>query len=93
MRVTRRIVVTGRVQGVWYRGWTLQQAQAIGLGGWVSNCLDGSVEIVAAGPEHGLAELIARCRRGPPAARVDQVSVEDYDGNVADKFVVDPSRK
>lgn len=93
MRVRRRIVVTGRVQGVWYRGWTEQQAQAIGLGGWVRNRQDGSVEIVVAGPEQSVAELIARCRQGPPAARVDQVSVEDYDGDVADNFVVDPSRK
>jgi acylphosphatase len=93
VRVIRRIVVKGRVQGVWYRGWTQQQARAIGLDGWVRNRGDGSVEIVVAGSEQGVTDLIARCHQGPPAARVDQVSVEDYDGDVADNFAIDPSRK
>ena len=73
----RRLIVTGRVQGVWYRGWTVDQARALGLDGWVRNRRDGSVEIFVAGPEHAVAELIRRCHEGPPAARVERVAVEE----------------
>ena len=51
MFVTRRLAVHGRVQGVFYRGWTVDAAPALGLDGWVRNRRDGSVEILAAGPE------------------------------------------
>ena len=75
--MNRRIVVTGRVQGVWFRGWTVDQARALGLNGWVRNRCDGSVEILADGPEDAVVELIRRCHEGPPAARVDRIAVED----------------
>lgn len=77
--MSRRLIVTGRVQGVWFRGWTVDQAGALGLDGWVRNRSDGSVEILASGPEAALAELVRRCRRGPPAARVERVEVEESD--------------
>jgi acylphosphatase len=75
--MVRRLVVTGRVQGVWYRGWTVEQALALGLDGWVRNRRDGSVEILASGPDAALAELVRRCHLGPAAARVDRVDVEE----------------
>ena len=75
----RRLVVHGRVQGVWFRGWTVDQARALGLDGWVRNRRDGSVEILASGPDQAVATLIDRCREGPPAARVERVDVEDSD--------------
>lgn len=77
--MTRRIHVHGRVQGVWYRGWTVDAARALGLAGWVRNRRDGSVEILADGPEAALDALVAQCRRGPPAARVARVEAEASD--------------
>ena len=77
--MTRRIHVTGRVQGVWFRGWTVDQARDLGLNGWVRNRRDGNVEILAEGSEEAIAELIRRCREGPSAARVDRVEVEEAD--------------
>lgn len=72
----RRIVVTGVVQGVGYRWNTVQQAQLLGLLGWVRNRRDGSVEAVAQGSSEMLVTLIAWLRIGPAGARVDHVHVE-----------------
>lgn len=72
-----RIRVTGRVQGVWYRGWTEAEAKARGLAGWIRNCRDGSVEAVMHGPAADVAAMLDAMRRGPPAARVDTLEVED----------------
>ena len=73
---TVRLRITGRVQGVWYRGWTVETATALGLDGWVRNRSDGSVEVLAAGEAAAIERLIAACHEGPPAARVDAVRVE-----------------
>jgi acylphosphatase len=89
--VSRRIRVTGRVQGVWYRGWTVDQARSLGLSGWVRNRRDGSVEILADGPEDELAELVRRCHEGPPAARVERVEVEESDEAVPAGFAGRPT--
>ena len=70
-----RLKITGRVQGVYYRAATLQQAQNIGLTGWVMNCPDGSVEAIAEGAKPKLEEFISWCQRGPSDARVTQVEV------------------
>ena len=86
-RVARRIHVKGKVQGVFFRAWTVEQALALGLDGWVRNRHDGSVEAVAAGPADKVEELIARCRQGSPASRVDAVHVEETLGVVAAGFV------
>jgi acylphosphatase len=68
-----RLRVHGRVQGVWYRGWAVDQARALALDGWVRNRSDGTVEAVVRGPETAVREMVRRCRRGPPAARVTDV--------------------
>ena len=68
-----RVEIRGRVQGVWYRGWTVDQAMARGLRGWVRNRRDGSVEALFIGPKSKVDEMIEACREGPPAARVDSV--------------------
>jgi acylphosphatase len=68
--------ITGRVQGVWFRAWTVEQARRRGLAGWVRNRTDGSVEALFAGPREKVEEMIADCRNGPPGARVDRVDRE-----------------
>ena len=72
----RRIVVTGGVQGVGYRWNMVQQAQRLGLVGWVRNRRDGSVEAVAFGSNEAVAALIAWARNGPAGAKVKHVHVE-----------------
>lgn len=71
-----RAHITGRVQGVWYRGWTVETATGLGLSGWVRNRADGSVEAVFAGPAAAVDRMLAACRQGPPAARVDHIADE-----------------
>jgi acylphosphatase len=71
--VIRQVVIRGTVQGVGFRYWTRRTATARGLEGWVRNRGRDSVEAVFAGPEQAVADMIALCRRGPDAARVDSV--------------------
>ncbi len=68
-----RAVIRGRVQGVFFRGWTHDQASRLGLAGWVRNRRDGSVEALFAGPTVTVNEMLRLCRQGPPAAIVDAV--------------------
>ena len=68
--------VSGRVQGVYFRGFTRSQARALGLTGWVCNERDGSVRLEAEGPRAALEALLAAVRRGPARARVDHVVVD-----------------
>ena len=72
-----RLRITGRVQGVGYRAWVADEADARALEGWVRNCRDGSVEALFAGPAHIVAEMIAACQRGPSLARVKAVQEDD----------------
>lgn len=67
------MLIEGRVQGVWFRGWMIQEATKRGLAGWVRNRRDGSVEALLAGPGTALDEMIDAYWRGPPAARVTAV--------------------
>jgi acylphosphatase len=71
-----RVKISGRVQGVYFRASALQQAQKLGLTGWVMNCSDGSVEALAEGARAKLDELIAWCRLGPSGARVTNVDIK-----------------
>lgn len=73
-----RVIVSGRVQGVFFRESTRRKAVELGLCGWVRNLPDQSVEWVAEGDHSGLQALIQWCRAGgPPMARVDRVDVLD----------------
>lgn len=76
-RATVRVVISGRVQGVWYRGWTVREASAAGLDGWVRNRSDGTVEAVFSGPAGQVDAMIEACRKGPPAAQVS--GIESFD--------------
>jgi acylphosphatase len=68
--------VYGRVQGVSFRFYTRDTASALGLTGWVANCYDGSVEVVAEGPRAKLDGLLEYLHQGPPMARVDRVQYD-----------------
>lgn len=71
-----RIQIFGRVQGVWYRGWTVEQAAARNLSGWVRNRSDGSVEGILAGAAAQVDDMVAACWHGPAAAQVSDIVVE-----------------
>lgn len=71
--VTLLCRVSGRVQGVWFRGWTQEQAVALGLAGWVRNEADGSVAALISGPEDAVERMLGALHDGPLAARVDRV--------------------
>jgi acylphosphatase len=71
--------IEGRVQGVWYRGWTVQEAMSRRLSGWVRNRTDGSVEAVFAGPPDEVDEMILACHDGPPSAHVTKVTFKPTD--------------
>ena len=70
-------IVSGRVQGVSYRASTVDEARRLGLVGWVKNRSDGTVELEAEGSDDQIAALLAWCKAGPPAARVDDVAVSE----------------
>ena len=78
-KVARHVIITGRVQGVFFRAWTCDEAETIGVNGWVRNCSDGSVEAHAEGDAEAVEELISLMRKGPPGALVHDVEVEITD--------------
>lgn len=75
--ITRRYRVHGRVQGVFFRASARTAARASGLTGWVRNCADGAVEVEATGTVEAQQELEAWLWRGPPAAQVSKIAIED----------------
>lgn len=83
-----RCVVAGRVQGVYYRAATADEAARLQLDGWVKNLADGRVEVVAAGDAAAIAALARWLWSGPPAARVSAVHVEEWTEAVPRGFAV-----
>ncbi|PJE80702.1 Acylphosphatase [invertebrate metagenome] len=75
--VSRKILVSGRVQGVGFRWSTQQKAQALQLSGYAKNLMDGRVEVLACGSEKAVSNLIAWLRHGPSTARVDGLVIND----------------
>ncbi len=90
-RKCRRVVISGRVQGVWFRGWTIETARALGLDGWVRNRRDGTVEAVFEGAAAAVDEMLRACERGPPFASVLAVEVFDHAEAVQPGFTTRPS--
>lgn len=84
------VVISGRVQGVFYRGWTEERAARLGIAGWVRNRSDGTVEAVFSGPVAAVDRLLVECRQGPPAARVDDIAVAPAEPFAAPGFEVRP---
>jgi len=82
------VKITGRVQGVWYRGSARYEAMSLGLKGFVCNCPDGSVYLEAEGAEMALQSLIQWCHRGPELARVEKVEVEEGEWQNFETFEV-----
>jgi acylphosphatase len=77
-----RLIISGRVQGVFFRASTLEEALGLGLSGWVRNLPDGGVEVLAEGEGSNIQKLIDWCHHGPPYAQVAlvEVSEESYSG-------------
>jgi acylphosphatase len=73
------VIVRGRVQGVYFRASARDRARELGLRGWVRNCPDGSVELVAEGEEERLAQLLVWCHSGPPGAVVTDLEPQWQD--------------
>ena len=85
-KVRARLRIEGRVQGVFFRASTRDCAQRLGVNGWVRNCPDGAVEVVAEGERAKIDDLIAWCRQGPRGAQVSDVGVqwEEFKGEFSD---------
>lgn len=83
-------IVSGKVQGVFYRANTQKRALQLGLTGWVRNCKNGDVELIAQGESDALEQLIAWLYEGPPMAKVIEVAIEEkeHDPNFTD-FIIE----
>lgn len=86
-----RAVIKGRVQGVFYRNWTVDNATQLGLKGWVRNRRDGSVEALFSGDADKVQEMEQRCRRGPPDAVVTGFQVFPCDDEPGSGFQRKPT--
>ena len=86
-----RARITGRVQGVGFRAFVEQAAARLGVRGWVRNRRDGSVEAVISGDTSKVDEMLTLCWQGPPAAKVDGVSVEDAPAPAEQGFGTKPT--
>lgn len=75
----KRLIISGRVQGVGYRDWMVQTARTLGVSGWVRNRVDGSVEALVAGDVAAVEELSRLCRRGPRMAEVTSIDEDMAD--------------
>ncbi|MEJ2716709.1 MAG: acylphosphatase [Deltaproteobacteria bacterium] len=73
--IRRRVLISGIVQGVFFRASTRDAAQRVGVHGWVRNLPDGRVEAVFQGSPNQVAAAIEWCRRGPPGSRVERIEI------------------
>ncbi|WP_187648412.1 acylphosphatase [Nitrosophilus labii] len=76
---TYRFLISGRVQGVWYRKYTKEVADNLDIGGYVRNLPDGRVEVVATLKDEQFEEFLKALKKGPPLARVDNIDIEKFD--------------
>ena len=88
--IRRHLVVSGWVQGVGFRWSVSREARRLGVRGWVRNRSDGTVEVVAEGPEDAVAALVAWCRSGPGDAQVTGVDVTDEAPEGLSGFEIEP---
>ena len=78
---------SGRVQGVWFRAWTAEEAASLGVEGWVRNLRSGEVEAAFTGPHDAVEALVTACWDGPPLARVDDVRIVELSREDTAKLV------
>ncbi len=81
-----KVMIEGRVQGVWFRGWMVETARRLDLDGWVRNRRDGSVQALFSGPDETVDEMLRLCAEGPPAADVTSVEFIPHTSLVAPGF-------
>jgi acylphosphatase len=86
--VARKVQIYGRVQGVFFRQWAVNQARELGVAGWIRNRPDGSVEAHVIGTEPVVLQMIGRLRGGPSNARVEDFMVEDAEPEQVEGFAV-----
>ena len=86
--IARHVRIVGRVQGVFFRAWTREEARRLGLSGWVRNCSDGSVEAHLEGDVDKIELMIALLHEGPPRARVEDLTVEPVEAQGVRGFSV-----
>jgi acylphosphatase len=86
--VRARVRAHGRVQGVFFRSETRERARSLGIGGWVRNVPDGSVEAVFEGDRDRVESLVRWCRHGPRGAQVDEVEIAWEEPRGEDGFAV-----
>jgi len=79
MNKSVHVVISGRVQGVWFRASTKEQAERLGLIGWVRNTENGDVEAVFQGSDKLVEEILNWCKTGPPLAKVNNIKVENIE--------------
>jgi acylphosphatase len=84
-----RVLVSGRVQGVFFRATCAERAAVLGLSGWIRNVEDGDVEAVFEGTDAAVEQILHWCREGPPLARVDRIDVVDETPTGESGFRVD----
>jgi acylphosphatase len=89
--IARRYFISGRVQGVFYRVSAQQQAQALGMRGWVKNCRDGRVEVYACGGQEQHTELKNWLEIGPSHAKVSNIEVIDAEFEPCSQFEIRPT--
>lgn len=87
-KIACQVRITGRVQGVFFRAWTLEQAERLDVVGWVRNSNDGSVEAHLEGPEQRVAEMVRLLKHGPSGARVDHLEFEEVKPEGKARFAV-----
>lgn len=87
----RHLMILGRVQGVFYRNWTVDTARDLGLAGWVRNRMDGSVEAWVEGAPEAIEHFIALAYQGPPAANVAHIEVRGVDPEGCGSFQKRPT--
>lgn len=85
---TRRILIQGRVHGVFFRATARDVAEELGVNGWIRNTEEGDVEAVVSGDKQQLERFIAWCRQGPPRAVVSKVEIEERDDQQFSGFEV-----
>lgn len=88
---TIRVVISGRVQGVGFRAWTVATAASMGLQGWVRNRGDGTVEAIFSGRDESVISMVEACKVGPPASRVNAIECFTCKEEVSGPFMAKPT--